>query len=128
MWVMTRKRTSPEQKANGVDRYVGHRMNMCRIFRGMSQAALGDDLGISFQQVQKYERGSNRISASRLYDLCRIFKVPVMYFFEGYAIHGTYWHNNFGTPMSHGCVNLPTPEAEWFFRWAEMGTPVHVQV
>jgi len=52
----------------------------------------------------------------------------VMYFFEGYAIHGTYWHNNFGTPMSHGCVNLPTPEAEWFFRWAELGTPVHVQV
>lgn len=51
----------------------------------------------------------------------------VMYFYQGYAVHGTYWHNNFGQPMSHGCVNLPTPEAEWFFGWAEVGTSVHVQ-
>ena len=51
----------------------------------------------------------------------------VMYFYSGYGIHGTYWHNNFGQPMSHGCVNLPTPEAEWFYNWAEVGTPVHVQ-
>lgn len=51
----------------------------------------------------------------------------VMYFFEGYGIHGTYWHNNFGVPMSHGCVNLPTPEAEWFYHFASVGTPVHVQ-
>ncbi len=51
----------------------------------------------------------------------------VMYFYQGYAIHGTYWHNNFGQRMSHGCVNLPTDQAEWFFRWAEVGTPVHVQ-
>lgn len=50
-----------------------------------------------------------------------------MYFFQGYAIHGTYWHSNFGTPMSHGCVNLPTPEAEWFYNWADYGTPVTVQ-
>ncbi|MCB9457115.1 MAG: LysM peptidoglycan-binding domain-containing protein [Anaerolineaceae bacterium] len=51
----------------------------------------------------------------------------VMYFYQGYAIHGTYWHNNFGQPMSHGCVNLPTPDAEWFFSFGEVGTPVHVQ-
>ncbi|NDJ62937.1 MAG: LysM peptidoglycan-binding domain-containing protein [Chloroflexi bacterium] len=51
----------------------------------------------------------------------------VMYFYAGYAIHGTYWHANFGEPMSHGCVNLPTPEAEWFYRFAEVGTPVLVQ-
>jgi LysM repeat protein len=51
----------------------------------------------------------------------------VMYFYQGYALHGTYWHNNFGNPMSHGCVNLPTPEAEWFYNFAEVGTPVHVQ-
>ncbi len=50
----------------------------------------------------------------------------VMYFHQAYAIHGTYWHNNFGQPMSHGCVNLPTVDAEWFFRWAEVGTPVRV--
>ena len=51
----------------------------------------------------------------------------VMYFYRGYSLHGTYWHNNFGQPMSHGCVNLPTPEAQWFYNWAEIGTPVRVQ-
>jgi LysM repeat protein len=51
----------------------------------------------------------------------------VMYFYQGYALHGTYWHNNFGHPMSHGCVNLRTPEAEWLYMWAPIGTPVHVQ-
>jgi LysM repeat protein len=51
----------------------------------------------------------------------------VMYFYEGYSLHGTYWHHNFGHPMSHGCVNLPTDEALWFFKWAEIGTPVHVE-
>jgi LysM repeat protein len=53
----------------------------------------------------------------------------VMYFYRGYALHGTYWHNNFGQPMSHGCVNLPTPESEWLFNnFVEVGTPVHVQL
>ncbi|WP_119069604.1 L,D-transpeptidase family protein [Aggregatilinea lenta] len=54
-------------------------------------------------------------------------QVPyTMYFYQGYGIHGTYWHNSFGRPMSHGCVNLPTAEAKWFFDWAEVGTPVRV--
>lgn len=48
----------------------------------------------------------------------------VMYFYQGYAIHGTYWHNNFGRPMSRGCVNLTITDAKWFFDWAEVGTPV----
>ena len=52
----------------------------------------------------------------------------IMYFYGGYAIHGTYWHNNFGQPMSHGCVNLPNDEALWFYDWAPVGTPVLVQV
>ena len=51
----------------------------------------------------------------------------VMYFFEDYAIHGTYWHNNFGTPMSHGCVNVSTPDAGWLFNWAPVGTLVNVR-
>lgn len=50
----------------------------------------------------------------------------VMYFYRDYALHGTYWHNNFGTPMSHGCVNLPTPAAEWIFNWSSIGTMVSV--
>lgn len=54
-------------------------------------------------------------------------QVPyTMYFYQGYGIHGTYWHNAFGRPMSHGCVNLPVGEAQWFFEWAEVGTPVRV--
>jgi len=51
----------------------------------------------------------------------------VAYFYAGYALHGTYWHENFGQPMSHGCVNLPTPEAEWFYLFADHGTPIHVR-
>lgn len=47
-----------------------------------------------------------------------------MFFYQGYAIHGTYWHSNFGQPMSHGCVNLPTDQAKWFYEWAPVGTPV----
>ncbi len=47
-----------------------------------------------------------------------------MYYYRAYAIHGTYWHDNFGTRMSHGCINLPTPEAEWLFGWASVGTLV----
>jgi hypothetical protein len=51
----------------------------------------------------------------------------VMYFTdEGHALHGTYWHNSFGTPMSHGCVNLPMDVAEWMFRWAPEGTAVTI--
>ena len=49
-----------------------------------------------------------------------------MYFYEGYALHGTYWHNNFGTPMSHGCINLRTEDAEWLFEWASVGTLVNI--
>ncbi len=49
-----------------------------------------------------------------------------MYFYKGYALHGTYWHHNFGHPMSHGCVNLSTPDAEWLFGFAEVGTLVNV--
>jgi LysM repeat protein len=48
----------------------------------------------------------------------------IMYFYRGYSIHGAYWHNNFGMPMSHGCVNLSLPDAEWFYNWAPMGTMV----
>ena len=49
----------------------------------------------------------------------------VMYFTnEGHALHGTYWHNSFGTPMSHGCVNLPMDVAAWLYDWAPVGTPV----
>jgi lipoprotein-anchoring transpeptidase ErfK/SrfK len=50
----------------------------------------------------------------------------VMYFYRGYSVHGTYWHSNFGHPMSHGCINLPTPEAQWLYNWASVGTLVNI--
>ena len=50
----------------------------------------------------------------------------IMYFYGDYGLHGTYWHNNFGTPMSHGCVNLRTEEAAWLYNWASVGTVVNV--
>ncbi len=50
----------------------------------------------------------------------------IMYFFEGYGFHGTYWHNNFGTPMSRGCVNLRIPDSEWLFNFASAGTLVNI--
>ena len=54
-------------------------------------------------------------------------QVPwIMYFYRGYGLHGTYWHNNFGTPMSHGCINLTIPESEWLFSFAAVGTLVNI--
>ena len=50
----------------------------------------------------------------------------VMYFTGSFGLHGTYWHNNFGHPMSHGCVNMPTGKAAWLYAWAPSGTPVVV--
>jgi lipoprotein-anchoring transpeptidase ErfK/SrfK len=50
----------------------------------------------------------------------------VMYFYQGYGIHGTYWHNNFGTPMSHGCINMRTDDAGWLYNWASVGTLVNI--
>ncbi len=69
-------------KPSPVDLHVGARARQCRTLLGMTQTGLGDALGLSFQMVQKYERGKNRIGSSRLYDLARVFDVPVEHFFE----------------------------------------------
>ncbi len=50
----------------------------------------------------------------------------VMYFYQAYAFHGAYWHNNFGSRASHGCVNLPLTSAEWLYNWAQVGTRVEI--
>ena len=68
---------------NPTDKYVGSRLRMRRLMLDMSQTNIADALGLTFQQVQKYERGSNRISASRLQHLSQILQVPVPFFFEG---------------------------------------------
>ena len=67
---------------NPVDRHVGSRIRLRRTLLGMSQERLGEALGLTFQQVQKYERGANRVGASRLFDLARVLDVPVGFFFD----------------------------------------------
>ena len=67
-----------------VDNYVGGRIRARRVELGLSQTAVAVQLGLTFQQVQKYERGYNRVSASRLYDLSKILNVDIEYFFEGF--------------------------------------------
>ena len=67
---------------NPVDVHVGNRIRMRRMLAGMSQEKLGERLGLTFQQVQKYEKGTNRVSASRLFHVAQVLGVPVQYFYE----------------------------------------------
>jgi transcriptional regulator with XRE-family HTH domain len=69
-----------------IDKEIGSRMRMRRMLIGMSQEKLGDMLGLTFQQVQKYEKGMNRVGAGRLLDIGTILQVPVTYFYEGLSI------------------------------------------
>ncbi len=73
------------RSADEVDAHVGRRLRQRRIALGISQEQLGEELGLTFQQIQKYEKGQNRISAGRLYKLSLILSVSVGYFFEGIA-------------------------------------------
>lgn len=75
--MMTKKAPNP------IDKHVGSRVRMRRMMLSMSQEKLGDALGLTFQQVQKYEKGTNRIGASRLQQIAHILEVPVSFFFEG---------------------------------------------
>jgi transcriptional regulator with XRE-family HTH domain len=78
-------RGTGEDGPHPVDRYVGRRVCEKRISLGYNQSDLGRALGLTFQQIQKYEKGANRISASKLWDIARFFKVDIGYFFAGLA-------------------------------------------
>lgn len=84
--MLENKRSSRGRTADGspnpIDVYVGARVKMRRTLLGMSQEKLGEAIGLTFQQVQKYERGLNRISASRLFDISKVLEVPISFFFE----------------------------------------------
>jgi transcriptional regulator with XRE-family HTH domain len=71
-----------EGRSSPVDVHVGSRIRLRRTLLGMSQERLGEALGLTFQQVQKYERGANRVSASRLFDLSRVLDVPISFFYD----------------------------------------------
>jgi transcriptional regulator with XRE-family HTH domain len=72
----------PKKQANPVDARVGHRVRLRRMLMGMSQERLGELLGLTFQQVQKYEKGVNRIGAGRLFEIAGILGVPIGFFYE----------------------------------------------
>ena len=71
------------KKPNPIDIHVGGRVRLRRMMLGMSQEKLGEQLGITFQQIQKYEKGTNRIGASRLQNIATVLSVPVSFFFDG---------------------------------------------
>src|SRR5580698_7105343 len=86
---------------NPIDKHVGSRVRMRRMMLGMSQEKLGNALGLTFQQVQKYEKGTNRIGASRLQQIAHIVQVPVSFFFEGAP--------NVPGQVSDGLSEAPSP-------------------
>jgi transcriptional regulator with XRE-family HTH domain len=79
---LKKKRRLPPGVPNPVDIHVGARLRIRRSMLGLSQEKLGDAVGLTFQQVQKYERGANRMGASRLFQFCQILGVPITYFFD----------------------------------------------
>ena len=78
-----KRRTVAEHGPDPIDVHVGGRVRLRRTLLGMNQTTLGQALGVTFQQIQKNERGTNRIGSSRLYQLCHVLDVPIEYFFEG---------------------------------------------
>src|SRR6478752_10801766 len=76
------------RRANPIDTHVGSRVRLRRMLLGMSQEKLGEHLGLTFQQIQKYEKGINRIGASRLFDLSKVLAVPVQFFYEELPVSG----------------------------------------
>ncbi len=89
-----------EPRASPIDTHVGARIRLRRTMLGMSQERLGEALGLTFQQVQKYERGVNRVGASRLFDLSRVLDVPISFFFDDMSDAGAQAAAPLGTALS----------------------------
>lgn len=81
----TRSGPRPTARASNADRHVGNRIRERRVTLGLSQQQLAQLIGVTYQQAHKYERGLNRISAGRLYDIAQVLNVPISWFFEGLA-------------------------------------------
>ena len=90
---MKHQNVASVKQPNPVDKHVGGRVRMRRMMLSMSQEKLGNALGLTFQQVQKYEKGTNRVSSSRLQQISQILQVPVSFFFEGLPTAGSNTHS-----------------------------------
>lgn len=99
------------RSANPVDTHVGSRIRVRRQVLKMSQEKLGDELGVTFQQVQKYERGTNRVGASRLWRMAEVLTVPVSFFFDGLTGEHKYDASEFAendqTPIVYDFIKSP---------------------
>ena len=96
--------TDAERSPNPIDVHVGRRVRQRRKTLGVTQERLAEDLGLTFQQVQKYERGANRVSASKLYEIARSLRTGIGYFFEGLADPST----------AHEAPGMAEPSTEQF--------------
>jgi transcriptional regulator with XRE-family HTH domain len=94
----------PRGALNPIDKYVGNRLRMRRLMLDMSQTDIADALGLTFQQVQKYEKGTNRIGASRLQHISQILQVPVSFFFEDVPAAPGLWPSETTEPRSASYV------------------------
>ncbi len=108
--IHTAEKDSPGQmmpkQTTDVDRLVGIRITALRKARGMSQTALGNAVGVTFQQVQKYEKGQNRVGAGRLREIARLLEVPVSAFFEESEPRENAREDVFGFLSAHGAIEL----------------------
>ena len=128
--------TDREGRPSPIDVHVGGRIRLRRTLMGMSQERLGEALGLTFQQVQKYERGVNRVGASRLFDLSRVLDVPISFFFDDMpeplaGMHGTHQstravggfaeaQDGFGSPVDDALNRRETLElVRAYYRIAE---------
>lgn len=103
--VIEKNTNNSARKPNPVDIHVGGRIRLRRMMNGMSQEKLGDQMGLTFQQIQKYEKGINRVGASRLFSLARVLEVPVSYFFDDLETDGLdVPHAGFAEPTGQSFV------------------------
>ncbi len=98
----TDKIEGKSKRPNPIDKHVGQQLRTRRVSMGLSQEKLGERLGLTFQQVQKYEKGANRIGASRLYEIANVLDVSVQYFFENITLPTE------GEPTASGFSEKPT--------------------
>ncbi len=106
-----KKKRLPPGTPNPVDIHVGSRLRMRRTLAGLSQENLGNAVGLTFQQIQKYERGTNRIGASRLYEFSQILLVPVSYFFDELSDDLGTSEGRFQLGMQYKTEGAPSPDS-----------------
>ncbi|TGY89183.1 XRE family transcriptional regulator [Marinicauda algicola] len=106
------------RSASALDVHIGERLRQARKLAGLSQSAMGEAVGVTFQQVQKYERGANRIPASRLYELAAVLGVPLGFFFDGFAPEGGWVH----PPAAVGLKNISGPAAQGLLKALDEAT------